>query len=137
MKHFTAENYLSFTKAYMVCALWSSTDSAGNPLDNEFSEDDFNASSWQKCILTCLRFLNEAGDTILQAIEDNAVKVPDGSDNWSLAGHDFWLTHNGHGAGFWDGSWASPYDVKLTEISEKFPSFHVYASNGKLFADKG
>ena len=60
MKHFTAENYLSFTKAYMVCALWSSTDSAGNPLDNEFSEDDFNASSWQKCILTCLRFLNEA-----------------------------------------------------------------------------
>ena len=24
------------------------------------------------------------------------------------AGHDFWLTRNGHGAGFWDGDWIAP-----------------------------
>jgi hypothetical protein len=29
-------------------------------------------------------------------------------DDPSRAGHDFWLTRNGHGAGFWDGDWDSP-----------------------------
>ena len=28
-----------------------------------------------------------------------------------LAGHDFWLTRNGHGTGFWDaGRWKAPPD---------------------------
>lgn len=32
---------------------------------------------------------------------------------------DFWLTRNGHGAGFWDGDWPVPAATRLTEASEK------------------
>ena len=35
------------------------------------------------------------------------------------AAHDFWLTRNGHGAGFWDGDWPI-YGEMFTKISESF-----------------
>lgn len=35
-----------------------------------------------------------------------------------MAGHDLWLTRNGHGAGFWDGDWRD-HDV-LCNVSEQF-----------------
>lgn len=36
------------------------------------------------------------------------------------AGHDFYLTHNGHGAGFWDGDWPEHGD-RLTELASQYP----------------
>lgn len=36
------------------------------------------------------------------------------------AGHDFWLTRNGHGAGFWDGGWPEPQSSVLDDASESF-----------------
>jgi len=35
------------------------------------------------------------------------------------AGHDFWFTRNGHGAGFWDGDWPTYGDI-LTEGSKSY-----------------
>ena len=43
-----------------------------------------------------------------------------------LAGHDFYLTRNHHGAGFWDGDWPVPYGDLFTKISEGYGSFEVY-----------
>ncbi len=47
------------------------------------------------------------------------------------AGHDFWLTRNGHGAGFWDGDWPEACSDMLTKASvgygEFAPTFHVEA----------
>ena len=37
-----------------------------------------------------------------------------------LAGHDFWLTRNGHGAGFWDGDWQEPAAAALTAAAHAF-----------------
>lgn len=31
-----------------------------------------------------------------------ALQVPERQIDWSQAGHDLWLTRNGHGTGFWD-----------------------------------
>jgi hypothetical protein len=36
-----------------------------------------------------------------------------------MGGHDFWLTRNGHGAGFWDGELGDIGD-RLTEASKAF-----------------
>jgi hypothetical protein len=36
------------------------------------------------------------------------------------AGHDFYLTHVGHGAGFWDGDWPKHGD-ELTALAEEHP----------------
>jgi hypothetical protein len=45
-----------------------------------------------------------------------------------MVGHDFWLTRNGHGAGFWDrglgerGQW-------LTDMAKPFGSAYLYVNN--------
>jgi len=35
-------------------------------------------------------------------------------------GHEFWLTHNGHGAGFWDGDYEKELGDQLTKIANSF-----------------
>lgn len=37
-------------------------------------------------------------------------------DEADYAAHDWVLTRNGHGAGFWDGGWEKSYGDKLTEL---------------------
>lgn len=48
------------------------------------------------------------------------------------AGHDFWYTRNGHGAGFWDGDWPEPYDKMLTKLAESYGEFQTYLSDDGL-----
>jgi hypothetical protein len=38
----------------------------------------------------------------------------------SQAGHDFWMTRNGHGCGFWDGDWSDNYSDRFTLGSNKY-----------------
>jgi len=40
--------------------------------------------------------------------------------------HDFVLTRNGHGAGFWDGDWEEKLGEELTSLSKKFGEFEAY-----------
>jgi hypothetical protein len=46
-----------------------------------------------------------------------------------MAGHAFWLTRNGHGAGFWDGDWPEPHASALDEASKAFGSFDLYVGD--------
>lgn len=50
----------------------------------------------------------------------------------SDAGHDFWLTRNGHGAGFWDGDWPEPEGSALDAEAKKFGSVDVYVGDDGL-----
>jgi hypothetical protein len=110
-----------FTRAYMEAALWSSTDSAGTPLDDHFSVEDIPDHDAQQMIADCQKFQAENADFIqdqyLMRRSDYGV---DGA-----AGHDFWLTRNGHGAGFWDGDWEEPAATKLDEASKKFNEYDL------------
>jgi|TARA_X000001036_G_scaffold377771_1_gene367760 hypothetical protein len=52
---------------------------------------------------------------------------------WDYVAHDFILTRNGHGSGFWDTArWAEPYATKLTELSKKFGEINIYLSDENL-----
>tara|TARA_Y100001963_G_scaffold37564_1_gene52487 strand:+ start:173 stop:550 length:378 start_codon:yes stop_codon:yes gene_type:complete len=53
-------------------------------------------------------------------------------DYWAYAAHDFILTRNGHGAGFWDGDWSEPIATKLTELCKKFGEIEIYLSDENL-----
>ena len=53
-------------------------------------------------------------------------------DYWDHAAHDFILTRNGHGAGFWDGDWSEPIATKLTELCKKFGEIEIYLSDENL-----
>lgn len=51
------------------------------------------------------------------------------------AGHDFWLTRNGHGAGFWDGDWPEPYASILDKGARCCGGFRTYlGDNGLIYA---
>lgn len=47
------------------------------------------------------------------------------------AGRDFWLTRNGHGAGFWDGNWPEHGD-ELTALAEQFKSVDLFVGDDGL-----
>jgi hypothetical protein len=50
------------------------------------------------------------------------------------AGMDFWLTRNGHGAGFWDGDWPEKQGEALTALAEEFGELNVcVGDDGKLY----
>ena len=41
--------------------------------------------------------------------------------------HHFWLTRNGHGAGFWDGDWERGDEI--TEVCKRFPEVTLYVGD--------
>lgn len=84
-----------FTRAYAECAIWSSTDDDGEPLDRDYDLRSIAEDTLTTMMEDCRDFQASFGDYILEDL--------------SRAGHDFWLTRNGHGAGFWDGDWDGPY----------------------------
>ena len=90
-----------FLDAYITCALWSSNDesdeSGGQPMDSNYSESDIAPETLAEMTGDCERFCSENA-----ALLESACERP--GYNMARAGHDFWLTRNGHGAGFWDRS---------------------------------
>ena len=54
---------------------------------------------------------------------------------YASAGHDFWLTRNGHGAGFWDGDWPKEEGERMDATSKSFGECEIYAGDdGLLYA---
>ena len=64
--------------------------------------------------------------------EVDAEYIPVGK--YSQAGHDFWLTRNGHGAGFWDGDWPDRTGHRLSEAAKSYGEYHLYVGDdGKIY----
>lgn len=118
-----AEVPKAFLQAYVEALLWSTPDYSdgrdGNEmLDRNYSSNDFSKEAVDQIKKDCAAFLEAAEDMI------------DGE--YSQAGHDFWLTRNGHGAGFWDGDWDEEVGEKLTELSKKFGEQDPYVGDDGL-----
>lgn len=109
----------SFTLAYIEAALWSSTDNAddsgGKPLDANYSIDDLAPECLAEMVKDCADFQASFGAFI--------------TDDPGRAGHDFWLTRNGHGAGFWDGYWEDPYT--LAQHDQESDEQHDWRTGGR------
>lgn len=98
------------------------------PADQNYGPDDFSEDAIKAIEKDCRDFLDKAGDLICQ---DNLEKR---GNPWHQAGHDFWLTRSGHGAGFWDGDWKDDAGKKLTEIAESFGHVWIYVGDdGKIY----
>lgn len=112
----------TIVQAYLLCAVWSSNDEEGNPLDDNYGPDDADAETRQKAVEDCTQFL---------ALCDGAkLDLKDWSDG--QIGHDFWLTRNGHGAGFWDRG-RGDVGEKASDIACTFSSVNVWAADGGTF----
>lgn len=109
-----------FTDAYVVCALWSSCDDDDHPLEDNYGPEDLSPEAVARVREDCEDFVKANAHLLV-------------SLNPAQAGHDFWLTRNGHGAGFWDRGLGELGD-KLTKAAEVYGSQDLYVGDdGKLY----
>lgn len=119
----------SFIDGYITTALWASTDESrddgGDPLDDNYDCSDLAPETLANMERDCKAFY-EANNTLW-----------DGEWDDYGAGHDFWLTRNGHGAGFWDGRYPK-HGNALTAASKVYGEIHLYiGDNGQIYGDRG
>lgn len=118
-------NLNAMVDAYVVCALWSSTDDKCKPLDDEYSVDDIAPETLQSMRADCEDFAKSNNADLLEYCA--RMKDPRWSGE-SRAGHDFWLTRNGHGAGFWDRGLGALGD-KLSTAAKIYGSVDLYVGD--------
>jgi hypothetical protein len=114
----------AMAEAYAVCAVWvgldwSDEDESDNPrpLDENYSADDITPESRQSMWDDCHDFFTGNEDDLAEMDPEQA-------------GHDFFLTRNRHGAGFWDRGLGELGD-RLTKAA------HVYGESDLYVADDG
>jgi hypothetical protein len=117
-------------RGYLEAALWSSNDesdeSGGEPLDRNYDIEDI------------------APETLDQMIGDVEDFVADNRHLLELTdlargriGHDFWLTRNSHGSGFWDEGLGRLGD-DLTKASHAYGSYYLYVGDdGQIHGSDG
>jgi hypothetical protein len=118
-----------FTSAYIECALWSSTDESredgGDPLDENYSEDDLSPECLAKMIADCKAFQEENAED-LEAVNDNLSS--------GELGHCFWLSRNRHGAGFID--YKGEAIDRLLEAAHAYGEVYLYVGDdGQIYSN--
>ncbi len=122
-----------FTEAYIVAALWSTNDEStpegGEPLDDNYSIADIHPDTLAVMVEDCEKFKASKGRFIYLGFDETKSKcTPE-----EQAGHDFWLTRNGHGCGFWDGDWKEPHATALDNASKSYGEFNlIVGDDGKI-----
>lgn len=121
--------------AYVECALWASIDeqpdgNGGPPMDDNYGPDDIAPEA--------LASMREDVEAFLHHADPRALECWAAELGEAQIGHDFWLTRNHHGAGFWDRFTAEPqasYGRHLTEAAEAYGSCDLYVGDdGKVYA---
>lgn len=107
----------TITKHYAICALWSSVDDEGKPLDSAFGIDDIDPATYAQMTDDAEDFVNANRDLLEQSKQSD-----------EQIGHDFWLTRNHHGAGFWDRGLGKIGEA-LTKASHVYGSVDLYVSD--------
>ena len=125
-----SELFRQFVRGYITCALWSSTDesdeSGGEPMDANYDADDLTEDARKRIDDDCEAFMLA---NMADLVEYTQRYAPTGEyEVWECAGHDFWLTRNHHGAGFWDRG--------LRELGDRLTkAAHVYGEINLLVTD--
>ena len=97
-------------EAYLACALWSSSIS-------EYAISDFSIDA-----------IKEAQSDVFDFVNANQDLITKSELSEEQVGHDFWLTRNGHGAGFWDRG-LGKIGQELTENCKPYGSCDLYVSD--------
>jgi hypothetical protein len=95
---------------YLEAALWASSDEDGEPLDR--LDGEWHPDSVLKAAKDLRDFHEYVAEALPPEVSD-ALK-----EDLTGAAHDFWLSRNGHGAGFFDGDW--PHRRALQDAAKTF-----------------
>lgn len=103
-------DYSIATEAYLEAALWSEGIGA--------AIEDISSSTRQQAKKDVQSFIERAG-TLLEGWDEAQI------------GHDFWLTRNHHGTGFWNRG--GEIGRKLSAISQSFKELNVWEWHGVVY----
>ncbi len=122
----TKNQFDLFVESYLQTAAWATCESDEC---QEFTKDGKNIAA-----LHCAKFLDKCHQN---GIKRATVLSFAGEELAMLAAHDFFLTRNRHGAGFWDNEniYGEELAAKLTEIAKEMGEclpFHVRGKKSKL-----
>lgn len=120
-----------FFNGYIAAALWSTNDDDGDPLDYSWDVSTVTPETREKMIADCKAFIKKCQDNGLDPFPEYP---KNDSSHASHSGHDFWLTRNGHGAGYWDGDLPEAIGESLTKIADSFGPCDLYVGDdGNLY----
>jgi len=140
--NFQRDDFQEFFDGYVETALWSSHDesdeSGGEPMDANYTVEDIA----DECLATmrqdCQKFFDAHYDLVENEIANETFRHGPDYGPWAHVGHDFWLTRNHHGAGFWDGDYSDDAGEILTEASEAFGEVDLYiGDDGQIYCQQG
>jgi hypothetical protein len=130
------ENHIDeMVEAYVECALWSSTadgfwDDEANrfvptleeddrfetiPMDRYFDRTDVDLGTGGRMYEDCQAFAVANAEDLSHMTAEQV-------------GHDFWLTRNHHGAGFWDRGLGEKGD-RLSKAAYVYGEFYLYVGD--------
>ncbi|RUP37982.1 MAG: hypothetical protein EKK63_13835 [Acinetobacter sp.] len=118
----------AFTKAYITAMFFTEL---GEDNLKDAGLPEISTELMEKIEKDCAEFQAKAGELI----SDEFCHYKE-CPTIDYAGHDFWLTRNHHGCGFWEKhDWAEPASTKLTELAHSFGQMDVYlGDDGKIYA---
>jgi hypothetical protein len=113
-------------ESYLEYAAWSSTDDNGDSLEWA-SFSDAAKARMEKDLNDFVEYCEENHPKELEAYDtETDFQMPE-----KQFAHDFWLTRNGHGAGFWDRGLGEIGDV-LAKAAKTFGECNLYVNNETL-----
>lgn len=104
----------AFTEAYLKCAAWADLE---EEYRHDLDESDFSDEAKAKAEKDCMEFITKN------------LKDLSGLDE-SQCGHDFWLTRNHEGTGFWDRGYGE-LGKKLTKAAHAEGGCDLYVGDDK------
>lgn len=123
---------------YVSTALWSSNadhldpegTGAGGSMEDHFSMEDLAPEA--------LASMREDLTSFIDGADPAAVEFWQAELGAGQIGHDFWLTRNGHGAGFWDRfggeQLGAKYGRHLTDEARPYGSSDLYVGDdGRVY----
>ena len=129
--------YSKRLQAYVTTALWSSSDDQDEPLDENYDIEDLAPATVEKfqrdvdSFFTILESVKDGDQSLLETALEYADSSVRDNDPYGTIAHNFWLTRNGHGCGFWDGDYGTVGD-RLTAIAKSFGECYLYVGDDGL-----
>lgn len=121
-----------FAQGYIDCALWCGLDCIHDSENSDpnydpnhdYSLADISPDAIAKMLSDCLKFVTINSD-LIDVLDEQYHR-------YDRIGHDFWLTRNRHGSGYWDGDYPEPIAGLLTESSHSFGECDLYIGDDGL-----
>lgn len=102
-------------RAYLITAVWADN------VEGEPEPEKTEYATIKQAIADCKQFIELSSHLMLEHELFNI-------------GHNFWLTRQGHGAGFWDGDYSQGDEI--TEIVNKhFKELHLFVQDSELYIE--